>query len=243
MKTWRRDWHELTGSYALDALDPPEAAGFERHLVKCGRCATEIRGLRETAARLAIAATVAPPARIRERALAATRRTRQLPPLTAAQPRELARRPRPSLVVAAVGIAAVIVLAVTLAVTRQQLNTAQNRDRAIAAILAAPDARVRTARTTAGATVTMVASESLRAAIVAAAGLPPLPATLSYQAWVLDPAGARSAGLLAAASGGRTDPVLAAGTRPGDLIGITVEPAGGTERPTTTPVITMALPA
>ena len=78
---------------------------------------------------------------------------------------------------------------------------------------------------------------------ITTAGMPPLSANLVYQAWVMDPAGARSAGLLRAAPGGRTDPVLAAETGPGDRIGITVEPAGGTARPTTTPVVTMALGA
>jgi len=31
--------------------------------------------------------------------------------------------------------------------------------------------------------------------------------------------------------------------RPGDRLGITVEPAGGTARPTTTPVVVMPVPA
>ena len=47
--------------------------------------------------------------------------------------------------------------------------------------------------------------------------------------------GASSAGLLSRT--GRAGPVLASGVEPGDRIGITVEPAGGTSSPTTTPVI------
>jgi hypothetical protein len=43
------------------------------------------------------------------------------------------------------------------------------------------------------------------------------------------------AGLLSGS--GRAGPVLASGVEPGDRIGITVEPAGGTSSPTTTPVI------
>jgi anti-sigma-K factor RskA len=73
--------HVLTGSYALDALDAQERAEFERHLQHCPSCQAEVRGLRETAARLAIARAAQPPAQMEQRVLAATYRTRQLPPL------------------------------------------------------------------------------------------------------------------------------------------------------------------
>ena len=53
------------------------------------------------------------------------------------------------------------------------------------------------------------------------------------------PAGARSEGLLT--QPGQTNQVLASGVRPGDRIGITVEPAGGTSRPTTTPLVAVPL--
>jgi anti-sigma-K factor RskA len=59
--------------------------------------------------------------------------------------------------------------------------------------------------------------------------------TETYQLWVIGPDGARSAGLLSGT--GRAGPVLAPDVAPGDRIGITVEPAGGTSGPTTTPVI------
>ena len=55
MKLARDEMHVLTGSYALDALVPQETDAFERHLQHCGPCQAEIRGLRETAARLALA--------------------------------------------------------------------------------------------------------------------------------------------------------------------------------------------
>ena len=48
-----------------------------------------------------------------------------------------------------------------------------------------------------------------------------------------------AAGLLAFTSPGSTTPVLADGVLPGDRLGITVEPAGGTPQPTTTPVVVM----
>ena len=54
MALLRSGQHTLTGVYALDALDTDaEVARFERHLSRCDSCAGEVRGFRETAARLA----------------------------------------------------------------------------------------------------------------------------------------------------------------------------------------------
>jgi anti-sigma-K factor RskA len=86
--------HVLSGSYALDALDAQERAEFERHLQHCPSCEAEVRGLRETAARLAMARAAQPPAQLEQRVLAATYRTRQLPPLTGARLRWDLRRTR-----------------------------------------------------------------------------------------------------------------------------------------------------
>jgi anti-sigma factor RsiW len=44
---------ELLGAYALDAVDPDEAALLEAHLVDCPRCAAELAQHREVAALLA----------------------------------------------------------------------------------------------------------------------------------------------------------------------------------------------
>ena len=67
-------WHVLTGGYALDALSGPEREAFERHLPGCASCQAEVRGLRETAAQLALSAAVEPPIRMEQRVLAATYR-------------------------------------------------------------------------------------------------------------------------------------------------------------------------
>ena len=87
MKAMREDLHVLTGSYVLDAISDTEREEFERHLQHCPACEAEVRGMRETAARLALACAVTPPARMEQQVLAATYRTRQLPPLSADRPR------------------------------------------------------------------------------------------------------------------------------------------------------------
>ena len=53
---------ELLGAYALDAVEPHEAAAVEDHLRSCPRCRAEVADHRETAAYLAHAGAEAPPA-------------------------------------------------------------------------------------------------------------------------------------------------------------------------------------
>ena len=130
-------------------------------------------------------------------------------------------------------------LGVTQVDTQHQLQSAQASNAAITRVVQAPDARLETMRTSAGGTVTVVFSGQQRAAVVTTTGMTSLPAGRVYQLWVMSPAGARSAGLLT--QPGQTNQVLASGVRPGDRIGITVEPAGGTSRPTTTPVVAVPL--
>jgi anti-sigma factor RsiW len=230
----RDDLHVLTGSYALDAVSDAEREEFERHLQHCPTCEAEVRGLRETAARLALACAVTPPARMERRVLAAAYQTRQLPPLPADRPRRGAvprRRPLPrrlAVLAAAASVAAAVALGITQLSAQHQLD--QARATAIARVVTAPDAHVETARTSTGGSVTVVTSAALREAVVSASGMASLPSTRVYQVWVMSPSGARSAGLMHGSS------LLASAVRPGDRIGITVEPAGGTVRPTTTPV-------
>jgi anti-sigma factor RsiW len=228
----RDDLHVFTGSYVLDAISEAEREEFERHLQNCPTCDAEVRGLRETAARLALACAVTPPARMEQQVLAATYRTRQLPPLPADRPRRerrVLRFPRRvAVLAAAASVAAAAALGITQLSARHQLDHA--RDTAIARVVTAPDARVEAARTSAGGNVTVVTSAALHEAVVSTSGMASLPSSRVYQVWVMSPSGARSAGLMHGSS------LLASPVRPGDRIGITVEPAGGTSKPTTTPI-------
>jgi anti-sigma-K factor RskA len=228
VKAVRDDLHVLTGSYVLDALSETEREEFERHLQFCPTCDAEVRGLRETAARLALACAVNPPARMERHVLAATYRTRQLPPLAASRPGRVLHFPRRlAILAAAASVAAALALGITQLTAQHQLD--QARSTAIARVVTAPDAHVDTARA-AGGNVTVVTSIRLHEAVVSTSGMASLPSGRVYQVWVMSPSGARSAGLIQGSS------LLASAVRPGDQIGITVEPAGGTARPTTTPV-------
>jgi anti-sigma-K factor RskA len=238
--------HLLTGAYAVDALTGDELAEFERHLDQCASCAGEVRGLRETTARLGMAAAIEPPPWMREQVLAAAGRARQLPPsgvrlMTADGPlrrrRRRGRLPRPIAVTAMA--AAIVALAVLQIGTRHQLQQAQTSNQTIASVLSASDARIELSSSTVGGTVTAVISPHDREAVITAAGMPTPSDAQVYQLWVISPAGYRSIGLLPGSSGRATAPVLADDVQPGDQLAVTIEPAGGTRQPTTIPIVSI----
>ena len=246
MSVQSHDLHLLTGVYAVDALTGDELDEFEKHLEQCPTCAEEVRGLRETAARLGLATAIAPPPSMREQVLAATGRVRQLPPsgvrlITADGPRRrrrLSRRlPRPIAVTAMA--AAIVVLAILQVGTRHQLQQAQSNNQTIASVLSASDARIQLGSSTVGGTVTAVISKHDREAVITASGMPTPSDARVYQLWVMSGGTARSVGLLPGSSARATSPVLADDVQPGDQLAITIEPAGGTKQPTTIPIVSI----
>jgi hypothetical protein len=262
MAPLRSNQHTLTGVYALDALDTgAEVARFERHLARCQSCTGEVRGFRETATRLGMAASRQPPPTLRAAVMDEVARTRQLPALDdRARHRRPAPRstwlPRLAMAGAAVGLAAAITLGVVLVNTRGELSQTQQQLSqtrhqlaltktqlaAINAVRTASDAILVTKATPIGGTVTVVASASKHQIVVTTRGLPALRGGQVYQAWLIGSKGnkIRSEGLLAPHNG-RTGPALVSGVLPGDIFGITVEPPGGTVQPTVKPFI--AIPA
>jgi anti-sigma-K factor RskA len=258
----RADLHTLAGPYVLNALPPRDQERFERHLAACPACAEEVRGLRETTARLA-AATATPPAdRLKEKVLAEVSRTRQLPP-DAGQPaagvRWLAagrgaaavrRRLRPggqpwtrpvALVASTALLAAAVVFGSMALIAQHRLSQAQASEHMLAAVLTAPDVRMMSAPVAGGGTATIVMSHRADALAFSSAGLPGLPAGKAYELWLMGPPGDRSAGLLPHPAHGMTSPVVATGLHTGDMVELTVEPSGGSPHPTSAPVLRVSL--
>jgi len=259
------DLHTLAGPYALNALPPRDRDRFERHLTACPACAEEVRGLRETAARLAGATAAAPPARLKERVFAEVARTRQLPPAgTAARawpwrgrwPASARRRARSAgaggwggwwgarpfvLAGTAVFLVAAVVFGSMALISQHKLNAAQAREHMLAAVLTAPDAKMMTSAVTGGGTATIVMSHQARALAFSSAGLPSLPPRKAYELWLMGPPGTRSAAMLPRPAHGMTSPVIATGLRAGDTVELTVEPSGGAPHPTTRPLLLMTL--
>ena len=204
-----------------------------------------------TATAMAMAVAAEPPPGLKERVLAAAAATPQLPPLPpAARPGAATGGgspaptwfPRLALGLAAAGVAAAVALAVVTVSTQNRLDTVQAQNQAIAAVLSAPDAQIATGTSSTGGTATVVLSYAEQKMIFTSSGLPALPNAKVYELWLLSTGSARSAGLLPQPTDGKTAPVLAAGLTSADKVGVTVEPAGGTSSPTTTPILVMTLP-
>jgi len=253
----RSDLHTLAGAYAMDAVSPSDRAAFERHLASCEPCRQEVRGLREAAAALAAATATVPPAGFREAALRAAAQARQLPPDAAAPPgpwRALRQQGRglrgwrPRLGVALIGAVA-CVLAVAAVVAgisaygmHNRLDQDEGHDHAVAMVLGAPDAKMMSAPVTTGGTATVVMSHRERALVFTAADLRVLPSSESYELWLMGPAGNQPAGMINMSGGGKmASPMVVSGLSSGDRVGMTVEPAGGSPRPTTPLVVVIVL--
>jgi anti-sigma-K factor RskA len=248
----RGELHSLAAPYALDALEPHERKRFEKHLGHCDSCAAEVRALREDAVRLAWSTAAPAPAALRDRVLTAVRNTPQEP--APAQPRERVRAQRPPsrarrspfspflVPLASTTAAAALVVAALFGMqasrTQDRLTEERAQAREIAHVLAAPDARAAAGRDADGQGLGVVASASQRTAVVTAAGLAAPSGERVHQLWLMRPEGKpRSLGLL----DGDT-PLIATGLDPdASSLAVTVEPPGGSPRPTTAPVVQLAL--
>ncbi len=249
------DVHTLTGAYALDALDPDEREVFELHLAECSACTHEVAELVATASRLGAAVAVTPPENLRKRVLVEITRTRQETPgglrLVGADGELGAIRRRKwttriSVAAAAVAILVAGAFGVVAINANHQLQTAQGalsqaqqQYAPVAQLLAAPD--VHTASGTAdGGSATMLTSRSLDKTVLVTANMPVQPANRTYQVWGINSAGFHSLGLLGNGSGGTLNVTDLGNAR---QIGITVEPAGGSQQPTSSPIMHFAVPA
>jgi anti-sigma-K factor RskA len=251
------DPHTLAAAYAMDAVPEPDRARFERHLAGCESCRQEVRGMREATAALAAASAVQPPAALRETVLRATEQTRQSPPpVVQARTARTARRDRgwpgwrPGLPVALVGalacvLAAVAVVAGVLAYRMQnRLDQAQLRDHTVALVLGAPDATMMSAHVSTGGTASVVMSHRERALVFTAADLHVLPSAESYELWLTGPAGSKPAGMIDVSGRGKmAGPMVVSGLSAGDSVRLTVEPASGSPRPTSPPIVVIILTA
>jgi anti-sigma factor RsiW len=227
--------HELTAAYALDALDPDERRAYEEHLASCEQCREELASFSSTTEALAIAASgPAPSDGLRERILAAARAEPQV-----VVPLEPRRRRTVSWVAAgAAAVAAAVALgigiwAASLSSDLDETRAALERERAAAAVLADPDARTVALQEGEGR---LVVDEDGRAVLVVD-GLAPAPAGKTYEMWVAAPEGApQPAGLFPGEDERDVVPVDGI-VEPGQVVLVTLEPAGGVDAPTSEPIL------
>ncbi|MET8413822.1 anti-sigma factor [Streptomyces sp. NPDC005195] len=258
------DLHTLTGAYALHALDEDERGRFERHAADCEACAQEVRELTATAARLGLAEAAVTAPELKTRVMRHITTVRQEAPRTAlsepsgpstpaAPPAPALRRPRRTLGLSRWALAACVAAAAAFGGTavwqhgqaqeaRSQARDAERRTADLTAVLAAPDAKSRTARLAGGAGGTVVVSAGRDQAVFISSGMPRPPSGKVYQLWFDDAGTMRSAGLM---DPHRTSEavVLNGNLAKASGMGITVEPAGGSARPTSAPLALLDFPA
>ncbi len=237
------DVHALAGAYALHALSDIERAAFARHLAACDSCVHEVAELQEAAARLADGAWSVPPPRLRDHVLAEIRQTRQLAPGRPEGPARgaspAAGRRRGSVIAAA---AAAVVLAAgtgTVSYVAQEQRVRDERATAealraeaarVEAVLAASDARLRSAPVSGGGQITMVLSASRNEGVVLLSGAQPPGADRAYQLWAVAGGHPDNRGVLTPGAGGATK--LIEDIRGMDTLGVTIEPENGSPTPT-----------
>ena len=151
--------------------------------------------------------------------------------------------PRLAVAVAGVGILVALALGTLLINDQHRLHMDAAQRGQIAAILNAPDADIMTVPARPHGSATVVMSHAAHALVLTTARLPALPSTECYQVWVMGTHRMRSAGRLPSPKLGMTAPMIVAGIAPGDRMGVTVEPSGGSQHPTSPPMLMLALPA
>jgi anti-sigma-K factor RskA len=209
---------ELLAAYSLGALTAEETAGVDGHLAACRRHDAELAGLRAVVARLPLAADErdVPPG-LRARLLASLdepvpRQERVLP-----FPRRFAPAPAGFLAAAAVLVLAVI----GLLAWNITLQTGRDGDGPMVAQLHGDVGR---------GSLVYFADEQLG---VLRLELPPLPPDSVYQAWGIHESGPASLGLVPEDG----SVAFEADLSDASAVAISVEPQGGSEQPTTEPLL------
>ena len=238
----------LAGAYVLDALGGDERAVFEQHLHGCAECTQEVRELRETAAELSHLTQVSPPPQLRAAVLGAVAQSRPLPPLVPPAGRDNVRPLRADRgrvlwqgLAAACALIAIAASVWGYSEHRAAERASNARVSVVRSLLAAPDVRATTTAMKQGEG-TLIYSRRQRQLVLIARGMPVLPRDKTYQLWMIAQTGEPvSAGVFGPDEAGNVE-VPATGNLDGvDRMGVSVEPAGGSARPTAATVQVLRL--
>lgn len=234
------DLHALTGAYAVDALEDLERARFQRHLEECPDCAAEVLSLREAAALVSLDEVPPLPDHLRSQVLAEVSTVRPLPPVLPAQEavRGTARRfPR---LVAAAAAAVILVAGVGIGSWQPWHQEPRSEVTTASRVIDAADAQQASEKMPGGGRATVVHSAELNRVVVMTENMPQAPLDRTYELWLQDTKGVmRPAGTLS--GGADTTVVLDGGLAGSTGVGITLEPAGGSDKPTGSPLALFSL--
>ena len=215
---------ELIAGHALRALSSEDEERVVVHLAECERCRLKLRETEAVTASLAYGVPqVAPPPELRSRVLAIAE------PVVAAPAAEAPARARPRrgwwprvAVVAVPAMALALVGMLAWNISLRNDVSANRDDLATGAAVTLPGVGNVVAQTDGNATLF--------------ANLGQAPDGKTYEAWVIRGSVALPAGVFK--GGGTVELHLTQPAKPGDKIAVTIEPAGGSPKPTTTPIAT-----
>jgi anti-sigma-K factor RskA len=247
-----KELEELIPAYVLDAVDDADRARIEKHLPHCANCAQLVESYRPVMDILPYAVPmVEPPADLKYRVLAAA-----MPKVAPAKPRVSLIPALSSFfshVLRSPAFAAAMLLLVSGLVAwniwlqnqitqqiafNQQIQADIARNRALVSVISYADGAPKYMQATDAAPKAigrLYAAPELNALALIVYDVPTLEAGKVYQIWLIDPAGDRtSGGTFTVDAQGRAWVLIRA---PQSLdhyksIGITVEPAGGSSKPT-----------
>jgi len=234
---------------ALGALDPEEAVPLEEHLASCADCSRYLAGSREVAARLGLAVPVLePPPRLRRRIMAAAGRRHEARPV----PGRLAWAGLGGLTAAAVALSAFFFVEWRMARDDRdqlaaELSHAQSvvrEHQELMQLFTIPDlARIPMFSQSPELTANLSYywSTQKRWGFIVGTALPPPPAGSTYQLWFVSGDDVRGVGTFRPGEEGIVYhafdlSLFPAGWRPSAIM-VTVEPEGGSPRPTGRPII------
>jgi anti-sigma-K factor RskA len=238
----------LSGSYALNAVDAEELAGFEKHLANSTETRDEVTELTDTAVALGLAVKpVEPSVDLKNRIMSqldafpqldagvdAGGATEASTPVRFAERKAAARwfsRPVIAITAAAASVALIVGVGIAATSINQQPQT-----RELSAIQSANDSQTATIDAANGVSATLVWSLDLRRSALKLEGLAPLPADKVYELWYMNESGAHAAGTFSVTASGDLWRVLSGKMSAGDTVGMTIEPLGGSDAPTTDPL-------
>ena len=212
------DLHDLAAAYALDGLDDDERASFSQHLAGCSQCRADVVMFRETASSLAAGTAVAPPQRLKATVMDAIDRGGTASVVRGPWYRQVS--------VTRYAVAAALVLLVAVSTFLFTGGSTSTIDEVLAAddtMIVALDGDDIDAKFTFSLSRGMGVFESTT-----------LPATgpeSVYQLWLIEGDQPSSAGVFSPRGNG-TSVALVENVRDGLVLGLTVEPAGGSPLPT-----------
>jgi anti-sigma-K factor RskA len=228
------DLHTLSGAYALHALSPEEAEEFQKHLADCAVCRQEVQELQAAAATMGASEALVPPAHLRAKILGAADQTPQLPPRVAPVT-DLASRRRGLRFLAAAAAVVLVALGAVGITQLQQDEPESQLASGVVRVFQAEDANTATMETTNGGKISVATSPGLNEMAVDTDELPKLDEEHVYQLWAIQD-GTVSPVLVLEPEKGAFMEMPGEGTE----VAITIEPSGGSEQPTTDPIMQVA---